>query len=204
MTPSTTRSRSSPPTVLGVKPKSGWAAAVLLGGTRDAPVVLEVCRLELADPGTPASIQPYHASPGTAQTDRRKLDRLLKLVEGCAQRNTDLLLRRLDDAGRKPARAAVVATSATDPASITNPHIRIHALEGRLFRQVAADALRAGGLECTITLEAELRAAAPAELKCSAMGLTRKLAELKPREGPWRSDQKAAALAAWLLLAATS
>lgn len=128
---------------LGVKVKSGWAAVVLMGGSRDAPVVLDAVRLELADPETPASMQPYHAGFGTPQTNAQEVRRLVRLVERWARRRTTVLLDRYQNAGQSPASALIVGTSDTDPATITNPHIRIHGLEGQLFRRVVQDALRA-------------------------------------------------------------
>jgi len=188
---------------LGVRVKSGWAAALLLGGSRDAPRVLDVTRLELADPRTPASLQPYHAGFGTAQTDPRVVRRLVRLVERVARRSCAALLGRYRAAGYAPRLAVVIGTSDTDPERITNAHIRIHALEGRLFRRVVQEALAAEGLRCESRLERDLLAGATEALGVPPAILKRRLAALKPAEaGPWRGEQKLAALGAWTLLAA--
>jgi hypothetical protein len=47
--------------VFGLAPHSGWAAAVILGGTASEPRVLARERLELFDARQPESKQPYHA-----------------------------------------------------------------------------------------------------------------------------------------------
>jgi hypothetical protein len=186
---------------LGVRIKSGWAALVLMGGTRSAPVVLDTRRVELADPATPASTQPHHAGAGTPQTDARVLRRLVTLIERCAHANVAALLEEYRAAGWFPGVGVVVGTSATDPDTITNPHIRIHALEGHLFRRVAGEALAGAGLRIRSVLERELVSAAPAQLGYPPAQVTKQLAKLRPpAAGPWRHEQKMAALAAWLQL----
>jgi hypothetical protein len=191
--------------ILGVRVKSGWAAVVLLGGSARAPLLLDSSRVELADPKTPASLQPYHAGTGTAQTDQRAIERLIALVERCAERNLGVLIRRYRTAGQLPTRAAVVGTSSIDPTKITNPHIRIHALEGQLFRRVAREALTACGLPCTTVLEKELAANAPRSLVRPSATIRREVKLLgASATGPWRSEQKSAALAAWVLLTTTT
>jgi len=179
---------------LGVRVKSGWGAAVLLGGTRELPTLLESRRLTLADPGTPASVQPYHDGAGTPRTNRRELDRLLDLVRRSSERNLAELLATWRSAGRLPGKAVVVASSDVDPETLTNPHIRIHALEGRLFRDVTRKALIRLGIPCVLQLERELLARAPAAWQRTLKDLGR------DAEGPWRAEQKSAALAAWELL----
>lgn len=182
--------------------KSGWAAVVLTGGSPGAPVVLDAQRIELADPGTPASIQPYHAGFGRAQPDQRIVNRLIAVVKRRAEENVGALLDHYRTAGRPPVEAAVVGTSTIDPATIANPHIRIHALEGQLFRQVVEDALVARGVRCRQVLEQQVRAEAPHVLRRSAAAIQRTLSALRPAaSGPWRAEQKAAALAAWVILA---
>jgi len=185
--------------VLGVRIKSGWAAAVLLGGSREQPLVLDARRVELSDPGEPATRQPHHAGAGTPQRDARVLGQRIELIERCALENAARLLDEYRAAGRAPDAAAIVATSDTDPATIRNPHIRIHALEGRLFRRVAEEGLAAAGLRCSVLLERTLQAEAPARLGRSGPELSRALGRLKPGGGgPWRHEQKMAALAAWV------
>ncbi len=49
------------PCTVGFAPHSGWAAAVIVGGTRRAPAVLARERIELAEAALPGCRQPYHA-----------------------------------------------------------------------------------------------------------------------------------------------
>ena len=186
---------------LAFRVKSGWAVAALVGGSRRAPVLLGVDRVVLSDPDVPETVQPYHAGFGRAQQDQRVVAALVRRVERCAMRNIAKLLTGHERAGHAPRRTAVVGTSAIDPSTIANEHIRIHALEGQLFRRVVEEALRQHGLECTTMLERDLYGNAPRTLGVGDAALRRRLTELgRDQRGSWRAEQKSAALAAWVLL----
>ena len=58
----------------------------------------------------------------------------------------------------------VVVGSLIDPERIANDHIRIHALEGRLFRSVVEDAASRSKLTCSLFRERDLYAVATATL----------------------------------------
>jgi hypothetical protein len=106
------------------------------------------------------------------------------------------------DGGYQLVGAGVVVGSEVDPERIANPHIRAHAAEGRLFRSVVEDAVLACGLTCTTFVERELFANAAAILTRSEASLKGDLAELgHGLNRPWRQEQKAAAAAAWVVLA---
>ena len=88
-----------------------------------------------------------------------------------------------------------------DPSRVGNPHIRAHASEGQLFREVLREALESRGVACDVIVEKDLP-------KRVAAGLQRRDGEIRSvvarfgREvgGPWRADEKAASTAAWMLL----
>jgi len=187
--------------VLGARIKSGWAATVLLGGTPDRPVVLDSRRLELSDPEEPATVQPHHAGSGTPQRDARVLRSLIGLIERSAHGNATRLLGEYRDSGWAPTRAVIVVTSDADPDRITNPHIQIHAMEGQLFRRVAGEAFTAAGLTCITMLERDLAARATHRFGKPAPELLAELRAWRPvGAGPWRLEQKMAALGAWVSL----
>jgi hypothetical protein len=192
-----------PSIALGFRVKSGWAAAVVLGGPPSAPTLLEAQRVELSDPDTPATVQPYHAGVGEAQTNERTITRLIRLIEQCADHSILELVKRHRGSGSRVVGAGVVGTSVSDPTSIANPHIRAHALEGRLFRTVVEESLTRYGVKTTFMLEQGLLAEGARALKQPSGALKGELTALgRQAGGPWRSDQKSAALAAWLVLAA--
>jgi hypothetical protein len=94
-----------------------------------------------------------------------------------------------------------VIGSQLDPATITNPHIRAHALEGLLFRSALEQALNAHGIRTLILMERDAYARAGAQLKKSSDDMGRTIQNLgRSTERPWRAEQKLAALGAWLAL----
>ena len=65
----------------GFTVKSGWACAVLIGGTPASPRLLDSRRVEISDPGIPDAKQPYHAGFGTARDAGDELKRLVSSVK---------------------------------------------------------------------------------------------------------------------------
>jgi len=188
-TSSRRRSTHAPNAWLGCRVKSGWASAVLIDETAAKPKVLDQCRIELSDPRVPETVQPYHAAFGTEQSDARVVRRLTTIVHRCAKRSVADLLARYHEAGHRVGSVAVVVGSVIDPATIANQHIRAHASEGRLFRTALVDAFAAHGVSSTVFVERDLRE--------TLARRRRQLTELgRGLDGPWRVDEKMAALAA--------
>jgi hypothetical protein len=87
------------------------------------------------------------------------------------------------------------------PASIANPHIRAHALEGAVFRMTLEAALQEQGIRCAIFSKHDICIAATKSLRQSPAQVKRALTELgRSVKSPWRAEQKLAALAAWMYL----
>ncbi|HEY7684378.1 MAG TPA: hypothetical protein VH879_17175 [Gemmatimonadales bacterium] len=77
-----------------------------------------------------------------------------------------------------------------------------HAYEGQLFRVILEQALEAHGLRLVVVRGRDLLDRATAVLGQSEPALRSRVTELGRMVGsPWRSEQKAATLAAWLALA---
>jgi hypothetical protein len=88
-----------------------------------------------------------------------------------------------------------------DPAAIANPHIRAHALEGQLFRSALEQALNGHGIGTFILQERDAYAKAGAQLKKSCDDVRRTIQNFaRSTDGPWRAEQKLAAVGAWLAL----
>ncbi len=186
---------------IGFRIKSGWAMAVVLVGPTATPRVLERRRVALSDPRVPRTIQPYHAGFGLAQTSRRRIAALVRIVERCARRSVGELVGDARAAGLDLRAAALVVGSVIDPASIGNPHIRAHASEGALFRRVVAEAVARHGLKSVVVLEREVYDAAARATRRPARQVKTMVAELgHSLEGSWRAEDKTAAAAAWLAL----
>ena len=196
------RSDSWQPAVIGFRVKSGWATAVLLTGPIDSPVVLDAGIVDLSDPKVPDSKQPYHDGMYVARKEGPQLERLLTSVAAYSQRSLATLLSKYVAAGYRLSEAGLVVGSDRDPAVIMNPHIRVHAAEGRLFRTVIEQALTHSGIPNSIFVERMLLAHAARVLRRSPAHLKEVVARLRPAAAErWRAEEKVAALAAWLLLA---
>ena len=156
--------------------------------------------MEISDPNVDDSAQPYHAGFGTARDAGDELKRLVWSVKSFGKKSTTSLLREYQKRGALRG-AGVVVGSLIDPKEIGNDHIRIHAMEGRLFRTVVIDAAEKMGVTCAVLRERDLYAEAATMLKKPEAAIRKTLAEIgRGVGGGWRSEHKAAALSAWMLL----
>jgi hypothetical protein len=186
---------------LGFRVKSGWAVAVLVSGSTSSPKLCNSCEINLSDPRDPATRQPYHAPGGKLETDASKLKWRTESVRRVTGQSIVDLFRSYRDDDLRIRAAGLVVGSVIDPAAIANPHIRAHALEGQLFRTTLAAALQSHGLHCAIVTERDAYATAAKSLGQSDAQIKRRLADFgEAANGPWRAEQKLAALAAWMSL----
>ena len=189
------------PAAVGFTVKSGWASVVLVTGAAGSAVVSDSRNIELADPRNPRARQPYHAGFGTARDSGPELSALVASVEQFGRSSVADVLRRYQDAGHRLEGVAVVVGSLVDPETIKNAHIRIHALEGRLFRRIVEDGAARNSLTCSTWRERDLYRLAVRTLEQPERSLRKVLTEMRGAvDGPWRAEQKSAALAACLLL----
>jgi hypothetical protein len=185
---------------LGFRVKSGFAIAVGLSGSADEPALVARRIVELSDPKVPRTKQPYHAGVGTAQEDKSEIARLTKIIERAATASVAGLLADGPFVDRR-CRAALVVGNVIDPATVGNPHIRAHASEGRLFRTVLEEALKARGVPCSVFVEKSLGAQAVKALDRPPGQIKKVVGRLgEALDGPWRAEEKAAATAAWMVL----
>jgi len=189
---------------LGFRVKSGWAAVVLLTDTADAPQLSDVSRIELCDPRLPETRQPYHAAMGKLEMEPTIVNRRERVVRSISQQSLTRLLTDYRQKGFRISRAALVVGSRIDPDNIANPHIRAHALEGRLFRSAVAEVLQDHEICTEILLERDAYPSVAARLKQSSDDVKRAIQDLgrsaPAKGGPWRAEQKLAALAALFAL----
>ena len=173
---------------------------MLVGGTTSSPRLLDSRRVEISDPDIPDTKQPYHAGFGTARDAGDELKRLVASVKGYGRKSVSALIREYQRSADVKG-AGVVAGSLIDPQTIGNDHIRIHALEGQLFREVLVGAAQKNGVGCSVWRERDLYGVAEKQLKTAETVLRKKLSALgEGAAGGWRAEHKAAALAAWLVL----
>jgi hypothetical protein len=196
----------SSPAAVGFRAHSGWAAAVVLSGPAEAPVVVMRRRIEMMERRGAGPSQPYHAAVGL---DIREA---AQLVEGSAARAAALaalalraMIEDLRGLGHRVAGCGLLLASgrALPPLErILASHPLLHTAEGELFR----GALRAASHECGLPLieirERELFARAGVHLQLPDAQVERHLAGMGKAIGPpWRQDEKFAAVAAWLAMA---
>jgi hypothetical protein len=187
---------------LGIRVKSGRAIAVMLAGTPTSARVLRSATLPLSDSRDPDTQQPYHAGFGRLETNPTVLRRRIARIGRAAAASVGGLLREAGASGSRISGAALIVGSTVDPETIANPHIRAHALEGLLFRTVVAEALSVAGLKAQLIVERDAFAAAATLIGRLEADLERAVKELgRGVDGPWRADEKLAALGAWMMLA---
>ena len=195
------RTRAAPAAV-GIRVKSGWATAVLVLGPAAARRVADRRVIELSDRAVPESRQPYHAVLGARAGQGARVEhRLVRIVQDSTRRSINALLKDYRKSGHAVRAVGLVVGSVIDPLTIANDHIRAHALEGRLFRTALERAVRSFRLPCSVLVERDAYAKAATVLGRPAGALKRAVTELgRPLAGPWRADEKTAALAAWMAL----
>ena len=188
---------------VGLRAKTGRAIAVALSGPPDSPRVIRRTELRLTDPSQPATSQPYHEVMdlrwGEAKVEVRKIS---AIVEDIASKALAGLVREIEAEGFTVRGIGIVGAGNRDLEKIGSTHIRAHAAEGVLFRQVLEVAAGRNKQNHRAFDERLLDEIAGNELKRPSADIKNHLAEMGRSAGsPWRADEKAAALAAWLALA---
>ena len=189
---------------IGLRAKTGRAIAVVLCGRLDAPQVLKRLELKLVDPAFPETSQPYHEVLDLpwekAQTAVRKI---ASRIEKLASKEVARLVREAQAEGAIVCGVGIVGAGDRNLEKIGSTHIRAHAAEGVLFRKVLEVGAAANALPNRLFDERNLDQTAELELKLPIAKIKAQLAEMGRSAGsPWRADEKAAATAAWVALAA--
>jgi len=191
------------PASLGFRVHASWATAVALGGPAASPVILLRRRVELWDPKVPESAGPWHAAmenPGPAAATL--VERGSRAVRSVARLGLELLVRELREQGHVVEGAGLVVSSDPDPTRCHGAHIHAHAAEAILYREALREAAAAGGLPNTFLIECTAYAEAARRLRLRTSELERRLKDMgRPVGPPWRTDERAAALVAWVMLA---
>jgi hypothetical protein len=191
---------------VGFRVHSGWAAAVVVCGPAEAPVVVDRRKIQLVRTFSYTFRQPYHTAEKMPRPDGVKF---IREVQSDARRLALFSLRSLQadlaEGVCKLVRGALLLASwRALPAleQILASHALIHTADGELFR----DSLRAACARCHLPVqgikEKELFATASMALGMQEATLKRRVAAFGKVLGPpWSQDEKFAALAAWLTLA---
>jgi hypothetical protein len=180
---------------IGLRIKSGFAIAAIVSRSGADCAIEAVRTVALSTQELPQSRFPYHPTIELPERQGAALsDQAVKEVRRTAASEMGKLLQ--ESPGIK--RAAMVVGSVIDPDSLGNPHVRVHALEGKLFRDVVAAALAEQGIDCGVLVERDAYAKVAAHVSAQEQRLRTQIAALgHGRIKPWRSEEKLATLAAW-------
>jgi len=198
-----TRSRSRRESAgIGFRVRTGNATAVMLGSAADSPRFLARLYIPLVDMNDDEARQPYHVVAEQDEERGMKLVRQsLKTATSNAARATRGLIDRARNSDFEVRAGVLVVGSDTNPASIRQPHVRAHALEGRLYREAVEGALSQCGLASRVLVEREVLGNPEEAVGKSRTQLKAAFTTFAKEAGrPWRSQEKAAALAAWVAL----
>lgn len=190
---------------IGLKARTGKAIVVVLRGPAESPRVIARMELIVTDPALPATSQPYHEVmdlPWNEATEAVKP--LTAAIEKVAATALSRLIKNLRAEGLKVSAVGIAGSPNRVLEKIGNPHIRAHAAEGILFRQVLESAAKANRLRKRSFAEKGIEELAALELGFTLTKMKHCLSELGRSAGPpWRTEQRVAALGAWLTLPGT-
>jgi hypothetical protein len=191
---------------IGLRAKTGRAIVVVVAGSEASVRAVRRDEIILGTHATPALFQPYHAVMSLHWDDAvvaaKKSE---QAIADAATRGLESLLIDLRTQGLDPVCVAVVGAPERKLASIGNSHIRAHAAEGVLFRQVWQLAARAVGVPSMTFAEKGIESFAATRLGVDLETLRARLADFGQAVGrPWRANEKAAAMAAWMGLTTSS
>jgi hypothetical protein len=125
-----------------------------------------------------------------------------KSIEAIASKTLSKLIREMQTEGLTPCGCGIVGAGNRNLEKIGSTHIRAHAAEGVLFRQVLEVAAAENKMSSRTFDQRTLEETAATELQVSVEELKAHLLAMGRLAGsPWRADEKFAATAAWLVLA---
>lgn len=197
------RRTTSARVAIGLRVKTGRAIAVVLRASWEPPIVVKREELILSDPGKPEVWQPFHPVMELPWEEAAAaVSKTRKAIQATASKAMRTLVEEICAGGFEPRAVGIVGGSSQDPAKIGNPHIRAHAAEGRLYREVLEAAADACGLSRRSFQEKNLYAQAASRVGGSADAVRERVSALGAgKVRPWRADEKLAAVAAWMALA---
>ncbi len=187
---------------IGLRAKTGRAIAVVIGGTRQSPIVLSKSEIKLTDPKIRATAQPHHVVMDLPwEQAQRKVKPYANAIERAATKALGKLISAQLENGKTVVALGVVGAPDRDLARIGNPHIRAHAAEGVLFRRVIELGAESNGLAWQRFSDRDFDQAVAPLLGRKDAGIRQIISDLRRSvPAPWRTEEKQAAMAAWLVL----
>ena len=194
--------KQSNPFAIGLRAKTGRAIAVVLGGSADSPIVLAKKEIRLVDPKVPGTAQPYHEVMDLPwEESQLAVHKYVQPIQNVAAKGLARFIKQIKKDGATVIGVGIVGAKDRDLARIGNNHIRAHAAEGVLFRAVLEFAAEKNGLRRRAFSDRDFVAITKAELGKKYSSVAREIDDLRRSVSPpWRTDEKQAALAAWIVL----
>ena len=187
---------------IGFRAKTARAIAVAVGGRPSAPQYLARWEISLHEPLIPGTAQPHHQVMELPWSDAVVVVRGLEMqIEAVAVERLKGLLKELGSRGHDVRTIGVVGSPDRDLEKIGNRHMRAHAGEGILFRRVLEHAASELTIHSASFSDRQFETSASAQLRRTPQDIQKTLAAIGQAAGrPWRTDERAAASAAWLML----
>lgn len=197
--------QSSNIAAIGFRAHSGWAAAVVLGGSIKSPKVIDRRRIELVEPGTSGGVQPYHFARELPFPQAEKfIQGAIAAANETALQSIKFLAKQMTELDQKIKTCGIVLASGRPLPSLEvtlRSHPMVHTAEGELYRAAIAHAAESCGWACLRIPERELYQRAAATLRIPETKLKTLITEMGDTVGsPWSADEKCATVIAWLAL----
>jgi hypothetical protein len=194
---------------IGLRAHSGWAAMVAITGSLNSPSVLDRRIIQLHNPKTIGSKQPYHAAEPFPLKDAEKfVGRCIEETDALAYDGLRGALNDLQKEGHSVVGCGILLGSGRTLPTLEHvlaSHALIHTAEGELYRNALIQAAGKCKLAVAAVKQSEAFSRAAEILGHSEDELHGYLSAIGRSLGPpWREDQKHASLAAWIALATSS
>lgn len=187
---------------IGFRAKTGKAIAIALSRSDPSPAYLARWEVVLHDPKIPATSQPHHEVMELPWSDAQTAVRQLELgIENVATKVVAALMNEIQSKGFSVSGVGVVGSPDRKLERIGNAHIRAHAAEGILFRRVLEVAAANHNLQYRSFSDRSFEEVTFPQLHTKPQEIKNTLMLIGRAAGkPWRADERAAAVAAWLML----
>ncbi len=185
---------------IGFRAKTGKAIAVALAAGDTVPEFVGRWNVLLHDPDIPATFQPHHEVMELPWPEAQRAVRpFQRRIEKIAAAVLAELTGDLKQRGFQLSSVGVAGSPDRNLEKLGNFHIRAHAAEGILFRKVIEAAAAKRRLQWRGFSDRNILQTAGAELGLKDEQIGSVLAGIGRAAGrPWRQDERAAAIAAWL------
>ena len=195
---------------IGISAHLGWAATATVTLGKSGLRVLRTDRLEIADSDDRPAKEPYHVAGGFEGLERvpRPADPEAALEKGLRRqrRSTERAIGEVEStlasSGHRVAFVGILVSRGRPAATFEQAigsHTQIHIEEGIAVRESFRLAPTRAGRRIEMLDQKSVWSTCSEEFARSEGDLLAELSALRPEnEGPWRNEEKTAALAAWI------